>query len=104
MTLQEFKAWFDGFIENIPKQPTLKQWARIKERVSEIDGVAVTERVYIDRWWQPFRPFYYSNGLAAFSDTTSYQSLGGISSDTVLLPNATAMYAAGQAEAASMEH
>ncbi len=36
MTPIEFKAWFEGFTEAMDKLPTAKQWARIKERVSEI--------------------------------------------------------------------
>ena len=52
MTLQEFKAWFQGYTENISKQPTQKQWARIQERVEEINGDPVTERIFIDRYWR----------------------------------------------------
>ena len=61
MTLTEFKAWFDGYTENIPKQPTQKQWKRLQERVGEIDGKPITEQVYVDRywpytWWYPTYP------------------------------------------------
>ena len=52
MTLQEFKAWFDGFTENMGEAPPTKlQWARIKARVKEIDGAAITYPVVIDRNW-----------------------------------------------------
>lgn len=51
MTPQEFKAWFDGFTEAFSGVPTKAQWARVKERVAEIDGKATTERVYVDRYW-----------------------------------------------------
>jgi hypothetical protein len=57
MTPIEFKAWFDGFSEGIDKQPTQKQWARIKERVAEIDGAAITEKIFLDRY---HHPYYYS--------------------------------------------
>src|ERR1700726_3471223 len=57
MTPIEFKAWFDGFSEGIDKQPTQKQWARIKARVAEIDGDAITEKIFIDR----YRPYYSPN-------------------------------------------
>ena len=61
MTPQEFKAWFDGFTENVDKQPTQKQWARIKERVAEIDGKAVTERVYVDLYVPTYPYINYPN-------------------------------------------
>lgn len=51
MTPQEFKAWFEGFTEAFDRLPTKAQWARVKERVAEIDGKSVTERVYVDRYW-----------------------------------------------------
>lgn len=40
MTAQEFKAWFNGFTENIDSTPTEAQWRRIKEEVANIDGNA----------------------------------------------------------------
>lgn len=57
MTPNEFKAWFDGFTEAFAGCPTKAQWTRIKERVAEIDGKPVTERVYIDRYL-PSVPYY----------------------------------------------
>lgn len=57
MTPQEFKAWFDGFTEAFTGVPTKAQWARVKERVAEIDGRPVTERVYMDRYY-PIYPSY----------------------------------------------
>lgn len=44
MTPSEFKAWFDGFTEAFTGCPTKAQWARIKDRVAEIDGKPITER------------------------------------------------------------
>jgi len=38
MTPIEFKHWFDGFAEGIKDIPTEEQWARIKLRISQIDG------------------------------------------------------------------
>lgn len=51
MTPQEFKAWFEGFTEVFDRVPTKAQWMRVKERVAEIDGKPVTERVFVDRYW-----------------------------------------------------
>src|SRR5579864_8853520 len=50
MTLQEFKAWFDGFTEEMAGASNKKQWYRIKKRVKEIDGTAVSYPVYVDRY------------------------------------------------------
>ena len=33
-----FLSWFDGFAENIKKQPTPEQWARIKSKVLDLEA------------------------------------------------------------------
>lgn len=59
MTPQEFKSWFDGFTEALADTPSKAQWTRIKERVAEIDGRPVTERIYLDRYWPaPTQPWW----------------------------------------------
>lgn len=57
MTNEELKAWLEGFSEAIDKTPTEKQWKKIKEKISQLDGSKVTERIFIDRynhydWWR----------------------------------------------------
>jgi hypothetical protein len=60
MTRSEFKAWFDGFCENIHGLPNKRQWARIQERVGEIDeSEKITERIIERRDWWP--KWYYSS-------------------------------------------
>jgi hypothetical protein len=81
MTPQEFKAWFDGFTEAFTGCPTKAQWARIKERVAEIDGRPVTERVYVDRYWPSYIPYnsyphrlgglYYTSGIGVAQNSAS---------------------------------
>ncbi len=104
MTPSEFKAWFEGFTEAFSGVPTKVQWARVKERVAEIDGKPVTERVFIDRYW----PQYYHNyntlrPLSQFCSATT--SLGN---NTTNVQNHTAytashaMYALGKADAQSL--
>lgn len=56
MNQQEFKAWFEGYSENIPNLPTKKQWDRIKARIKEIDGSATHVTHFYDHYW---RPYYY---------------------------------------------
>lgn len=36
MNLNEFKAWFEGYTEEIKKAPTQKQWKRICEKLEEV--------------------------------------------------------------------
>lgn len=66
MNLSEFKAWFEGFTEDMDGPPNAKQWKRIKARVKEIDGTAITYPVFIDRWrpYWPSDPFYSSTSSA----------------------------------------
>lgn len=113
MKMTEFKAWFEGYREGMEgTTPTADQWARICARVAEIDGVAITERVYVDRYWPtsvaPYRPLYpYSGnepvwmsnvgvGSCAINETYGYQA------DTLgarQFESTKAMYALGKMEA-----
>lgn len=79
MTVSEFKAWFEGFTETLEGAPTQKQWDRIKARVKEVDGVATTYPVYIDR----YRPYYgpYWSTLS-ISDGASTTTVGLVSDQT----------------------
>ncbi len=70
MTPNEFKFWFEGFTESIEKQPTLKQWARIKARVKEINGTSV---VYVDR----YRPYWYTPAVPMQYISCSSATTGG---------------------------
>ena len=38
MQVSGFKAWFEGFTEDMVARPTETQWARIKAKVEEIVG------------------------------------------------------------------
>ncbi len=105
MKLDEFKAWFDGYTESMEGPPSAKQWKRIKERVAEVDGVAVSYPVYIDRYVRPYYPYWSApctaTGLNAHAQTYDYyrnvMSAAGTANN---FDGVTAMYAAGKAEAA----
>ena len=120
MTPSEFKAWFDGFTEAFEKVPTKAQWARVKERVAEIDGKAVTERVFVD-WYLPNHPtypwgYYYppwqAVGVATVSGAqgsalNQYQQLSGTKFQSGSLgqnqySSSNVMLALGRADAASL--
>lgn len=58
MTLNEFKAWFEGFSEMMEAAPTEDQWKRIKTRVAEINGAPTSYPVYIDRYVAPYRRYW----------------------------------------------
>lgn len=38
MTLNEFKAWLDGFSEAMGEAPTPEQWAKIKHKLGEVEA------------------------------------------------------------------
>ena len=54
MTLNEFKAWFEGFSENLGEAPTKAQWKRIKARINEIDGSPVSPLIVERHWPYPY--------------------------------------------------
>lgn len=71
MTLSEFKAWFEGFTEGMETAPDEKQWERIKERVKDINGTAVTYPVYVDRYVEPYRRYWSTSPTwGSFSSVT----------------------------------
>lgn len=70
MTLEEFRAWFDGFTEEMSGPPTEKQWKRIKARVKEIDGNSPSYPVFIERYYRPwYRPHYEPHWTATNNST-----------------------------------
>lgn len=112
MTLSEFKAWFEGYTEGLEGAPTAAQFARIKEKVAQISGVAVTERIYVDKYMSPWRPYWdrfwwssSSNGdFAAPNDITlTYASNSSLadkgSAVTAPFDSIRAMYELGKMEA-----
>lgn len=96
MTPQEFKAWFEGFTEAFDRLPSKAQWARIKERVAEIDGRPVTEHVYIDRYWRYPYPLWTT--LNSPLNTSRSTTIGYPTHGTTFNSTA-AMYAAGKNDA-----
>lgn len=107
MTPAEFKAWFDGFTEAFTGCPTKAQWTRIKERVAEIDGRTVTERVYFDRYWRDYNWQPYWQNLSANAGgvstvgTTSPSNVG-YTNTSGQFDNLTAMNALGRADAEAL--
>lgn len=101
MEICEFKAWFEGFTEDMTETPNAKQWKRIKARVKQVDGTATTERVFIDRYWHWYEPYftqpYWTNG--SLTMTTAPQQFSNNASNSVLNVN-HAFTALGKAEAA----
>lgn len=91
MTPQEFKSWFDGFTEALTGVPTKAQWARIKERVGEIDGKPVTERVFVDRYYPTYPPRYWGPYWATYSANAAGGLSNSVGSNSVLNCNATGM-------------
>jgi len=101
MTINEFKAWFEGYTENITKLPTQKQWARIKERVDEIDAKEgkwekIIYRDHYRPWWPEWYTYSYtSNDINFVSESTNF-TLDSNNDDKSLTSNMA--YAVGVAE------
>lgn len=59
MNLQEFKAWFEGFTENLDGPPSERQWKRIVEKIGKIaDAPPVPVRVFHDHYYKPWARWY----------------------------------------------
>ena len=107
MQICEFKAWFEGFTEDMTKLPTVKQWSRIKARIDEIDGVETTERIFIDRYWRRYEPYWtYTTCGGSLSATTGQQQFTNnsvqLTGTHTVLNTSQAFIALGKAEAASI--
>lgn len=114
MKLNEFKAWFEGYTESMEGAPSKKQWERIKEQVGAIDGVAVTQTVYLN-WYRhryfPQGPYWSALGVGSCSSSVGGQAQNAVDYMAVVnsaghngdggtvFDGVTAMYAAGKAEA-----
>jgi hypothetical protein len=118
MTPSEFRAWFEGFTEDMTGAPNKKQWERIKDRVGEITGQTVSYPVYIDRYVAPVRPYWdrvwcgvggsvlgsAGGGIALAAGNTGAQGLSrNASFDQSNYNSHDAMNAVGRAEALAMK-
>lgn len=67
MNLSEFKAWFEGFTEDMTKPPTAKQWVKIKARVKKIESDPTPWPVFVDRYVRPYPRYdwYFTGGIGA---------------------------------------
>ena len=106
MTPQEFKAWFDGYTEDMDGRPTSAQWDRIKARVKEINGVPISYPWYVQHY-QPYITPYVGAVSSAGNNTVALSNAAYQNSITCrsnIPQNAgfdshTAMHALGKAEA-----
>lgn len=57
MTLNEFKAWLEGFEEAIDGAPDEKQWRKIKVKLSSVTGAKEINIHHHDHS-NPYRPHY----------------------------------------------
>ena len=98
MTLAEFKAWFEGFTEGMDAAPNADQWERIKARVKEIDGTAISYPVFIDRYWprryrdvEPWQPYWSCTTAVSGTAMPTFDS-------------SSAMMAVGAADRREIDH
>ena len=52
MTINEFKAWLDGYTENLKGTPTKAQWLRIKEKLEDVYECPP----HFNPFWYPVTP------------------------------------------------
>lgn len=106
MTLNEFKAWFEGYTEGLEGAPTKAQFDRIKEKVKEIHGeVPTSYPVFIDRYWhRRWNDYWTTTGgtlsspsVTVFASNASLADKGN--SVTEVFDPQAAFYALGKAEA-----
>lgn len=57
MKIEEFKAWFQGFCENMDGPPSAEQWKKIKANVANIDNVA-TPIQFIEHHYRDYNTFW----------------------------------------------
>ena len=99
MTLQEFKAWFEGFTEAMDDTPTPKQWKRIKARVGEINGTAITYAYwpyYVQSY--PSYPTTTGHTVTISRSSTAASSVQSYHGATQTFDSHTAMYALGKSD------
>lgn len=65
MNLSEFKAWFEGFTENLDGAPGQKAWVKIQAKVKTITADPTPWPVFVDRYWpRPRERYdYYAQAL-----------------------------------------
>lgn len=54
MTINEFRAWLDGFKEAIGEAPTAEQWAKVLEKVAIVREASVLP--YVPTTYPPTLP------------------------------------------------
>lgn len=98
MTVSEFKAWFEGFTETLEGPPNQKQWDRIKARVKEVDGVATTYPVYVERYRPYYGGPYWSTMRIGGTNTTTVSGVDCATTNCVAYNSHDALRVAGRNE------
>jgi hypothetical protein len=88
VNLNEFKAWFEGFGENLEGPPDKRQWARIKEKIERIaDAPPVTQHVFHDHYYRPWQRWFENPHYVpiVFPTVTYTSTCVGMASDMSVL-------------------
>lgn len=81
----EFKAWFEGFSENMKGPPTKQQWERIQKKVKEISS-------------HPSWYWHYSPGYPWVTTTFTTTGSKVTTTDSITTDNTIMLYNSGQEE------
>jgi len=58
MNLSEFKAWFEGFAENMDGPPNAKSWDRIQKKIKSISAEPTEIRHIYHEWPHIYRRYW----------------------------------------------
>ena len=85
MTNNEFKAWFEGYTEEMKIPPNKTQWKKIQAKVKEIDGNPI---------WHYYQPYWNQWTYTS----TPHQVLCGDSTSDFTHSSSNTMYMAGKTD------
>jgi hypothetical protein len=89
MTAQEFRAWLAGFEHAINEAPSSWQWAAIRERIEQMDGLSISYATFTKAFVDPFRKWWKPEFLC---------ELGGLDSRGHHMDKMRALRKAGEIE------
>lgn len=89
MTAEELRAWVEGFEDGIYLAPAPWQWAAIRARIAETDGVPLSYAAFTARFVDPYRKWWRPHFFC---------ELGGLDSGGHYMDKLRALRKAGEIE------
>ncbi len=89
VTIDEFRAWLAGFERCLNGAPSPWQWAKIKDRIAEINGIPLPYGEFRARFFDPYAKFW---------KPALVSELGGVDESGHYMNKARALTRAGEIE------